>query len=194
MIVVYAWSWAMGTTSFGPSAATDTAGNQYMEAVTRSTPNCGGGMGAVALYIAPIITSASPHTITIVPGGTGNQEIGVLAAEYSGSSQVLDQTAGKVTASGPSPYTFDSGTVTISTTKELLVSVASACVFTPNPIGWAEAQGFTLLGEETDQNTHSAGRAADRLVTMSGTYMDAWTITYTGGNSDQGLGVVATFR
>ena len=35
MIVVYAWSWAMGTTSFGPSAATDTVSYTHLTLPTK---------------------------------------------------------------------------------------------------------------------------------------------------------------
>jgi hypothetical protein len=198
LIVVYAWSYAIGQTGFASGGVTDTAGNPYTLAVTRATTATGCdtiGSAAIAIYYSlPITPAGGSHVVSVAPTGPASQEVSVIAVEYQGLV-AADQITSKTTSVSVSPSAFDSGTTAMTAADhELLAAVGNPCSGSPGTIGLTDTAGFTVRAVATTTATTQPGIAADRIVTTRGTYADAWNLTFGGGGTRPALGAITTFR
>ncbi len=195
-IVVFAWSWAQGTTQFGPTGVTDNYGNPYGLLATISTgvTLCSGGMGGAALYAAPLTAGVGTgHQVYVTTTGDALQELAIVAVEYAGMSTDSLIDADSLSTSGPSTLTFDAGTVTTADPDTLLVTVATICGGYPDPVTWTNP-GLTVRGVEPASFERPPGIGGDRMLTTTGTVTETWTVEYNGGTTVPGLGIVAALR
>jgi hypothetical protein len=192
LVVVAAWTFAAGTMPEA-SGFTDSAGNVYELASSVTTTACATGHGALAIYDAIAGSGQAALQVTYTPIGASDQEIDVMALEYTGVS-ALDRAAMLVTPAGTSPHMFSSGTTAaLSVNNELLVGAGFSCSGSPGTVELTDDSGFTTRGERNTTQNDSPGIVGDNIVDHGGTATDTWTATY-GTDNEVELGAIATFR
>jgi hypothetical protein len=134
-----------------------------------------GSVGIQAsIFCTSVLTSSGTFTITATNHGS-SAFITMFASEYSGASCNPDQGAG-ISGQPSSPYAC--GTMTTRNAKDVLVSV----------IDWdgsgtqtfSISGGFTIEGQVNNGTTSQAGAYADQIVSSTGSFNPAWTVSANG--------------
>jgi hypothetical protein len=164
-VVVVAAIWPQGEAS--GATCTD---NQGHTPTKRMGTNGTGSSGTSSLAAWSYTITASSGTFTITVAGITNAgSVTIHLMEVNGTYH-----AGGYDTSLPAAATAAS--VSLTTTQPNCELVA---FMTPdevaNPVNVTEGGGFTLVEEQTDNNTASALYSATRTVTATGTYTPTWT-------------------
>jgi hypothetical protein len=188
-IVVYAWSWSMGT-DMVPAEVSDDRLGTYPSAVVNEIA-CGGANAAAAIYFASV--SAAPTRITYAAQPGSCTELEVVAVEYEGISRETDSAMGNSPCPSD-PCELSTGDVATGAST-LLASVALSCAYAPSGVYLTDQAGFTPRASVTDAVSYSPGTAGDKIVHDAEPHHDTWRIE--AGSAVIGApaaGVIAAFQ
>jgi hypothetical protein len=154
--------------------AADNQSNSY--SLVKAAPP--GSVGIqVSIFCTSVLTSSGTFTVTATNAGS-SAFITMFASEYSGASCNPDQSTG-ISGQANSPYAC--GTMTTRNAKDVLVSV----------IDWdgsgtqtfSISGGFTIEGQVNNGTSSQAGAYADQIVSSTGSFNPAWTVSANGTTS-----------
>lgn len=194
-IGVLVWSWAPGSTAYPSNGVTDGLGNNYsqLQLYTSAIGTCAGGTGGAAIYLAPAIAGQANHAISLAIGGDSQQQVAMVAVEYRGLSANPFLQATSNVSNAASPLTIGTGTIPISQSDTLIVSVATLCGGYPDLVSWSNATGAITRGVQPETFFRAPGIAGDRVV-GAGTAEELWTAAFSGAPPVDGIGVIAAVR
>lgn len=186
LIVVAVGVWE-GSNNTDISSVTDNFGNTYTLADSEPSPLTGGNT-PVAVYYAYNVTGGSSFQVTVNSVNTIWKRIAIH--EYAGisASDPLDRTASATAVSaGTSGDTGNTATTTYP--YEILFS-AWVGIESASPLTFTSTSSFTNREVNTDNVNEVAITTMDKLVSTTGTYNSAVTVS----SSVTWRGVLVTFK